>query len=164
MRTEETTQPTHPARERLREYDRNGEFPPSWRPNPGDEVTGEVLRYSATELKLSGPCQVCTIGQEDGEPLSVFITGAVLVGEFEKKNPKLGETITVRFVGKNELKGYKKFVLYVHREEEEITDFRQAAGIKTVAGKSPDPADDDVFSDDDPGSIRSTPYADVAMR
>ncbi|HEV8178389.1 MAG TPA: hypothetical protein VGP44_11985 [Gemmatimonadales bacterium] len=168
MAAQATMKPTQPtaatpltARERLRELDRNGEFPLSWRPDPGDEVKGEILRYSETELALSGPCQIAVLGQEDGEPISVFLMGTVLQGEFEKKNPKVGETVLIRYVGKHE-KGYKKFVVHVEREEEEIKDFHQAAGIKKAAQLAPEEIDpDDPFADDD---AATTPYASKTLR
>lgn len=153
------------TRERLRELDRNGEFPPSWRPNPGDEVEGEILRYSETELPLSGPCPIAVLGQADGEPISVFLMGAVLKGEFEKKDPKVGECVLIRYLGKHEQKGYKRYVVHVHREEEEVRSFHQAIGRSSpppstgAAPANPDPQD--PFSDEDPGAA---PYARQVVR
>ena len=102
----------------LRVLDENGEFPGIWSPEPGDVLKGVIRRYTETVLEKSGPAWVCTIQTSPDEVLSVFLTPTVLKGEFARKKPKVGERISIKFLGTPAGKSYKKYtVAMIDRED-----------------------------------------------
>ena len=101
-------------RDRLRED--TGEYPPSWRPEAGDVVSGELLRYS-TAPSIYGEQKVCVIDDEEIGPVTVWLNSTVLLDEFKRLRPKVGETVGIKCHGKHPDKGYWRFRVDVDRGE-----------------------------------------------
>lgn len=94
----------------------DGEFPESWKPRPGDKVVGVVKNYTTGETKF-GPRPICVIEtlNDQGVPylLSIWLSHTVLVNEFRKVRPKVGEEIGVK---RNEDgPGYARYRVLVNR-------------------------------------------------
>jgi hypothetical protein len=101
------------------ELDRDQEFPVAWKPREGDQIIGTIERYSTGTSSLTGdPVNICWIQTEDGDRYSIWLNNAVLISKFKDKQPKPGETIGVRYLGKHPTKNYKMFRLVVDREQQ----------------------------------------------
>lgn len=98
----------------LNEWD--GQFPPAWRPQEGETLVGTIRRYS-TGQGTYGPVRTAIIQRDDGSKVSLWISSTVLLALFQRENPRVGERIGVRYLGKHETKGYRKWSLIVDRPE-----------------------------------------------
>jgi len=107
-------------REELEAFD--GTFPEGWRPKVEDVIVGKILRYEKGWTK-HGECPICLMDDEEaGEPRAVWIFHTVLLDEFRKKRPKVGERIGIKRLP-DAAKGYRRYVLWVDREEPDMPDF-----------------------------------------
>ena len=71
--------------------------PKSWRPRPGEIISGELIKYIKT-TSTHGDAIIAVIKPETGDPTSVWLS-TVLLRIFKKTRPKPGEAIAVKFVG-----------------------------------------------------------------
>ena len=107
-------------REELEAFD--GTFPEGWRPKVDDLLVGKILRYDEGWTK-HGECPICLVEDEEAGGLrAVWIFHAVLLDEFRKKRPKVGERIGIKRLP-NAAKGYWRYELRVDREEPDVPDF-----------------------------------------
>ena len=143
-------------RDRLRED--TGEYPPSWRPEAGDVVSGELLRYS-TAPSIYGEQKVCVIDDEEIGPVTVWLNSTVLLDEFKRLRPKVGETVGIKCHGKHPDKGYWRFRVDVDRGESpaepdwdkiEAPDAAQVRAGRTERTASPARRHDDDDDGEDP--------------
>ncbi len=138
-------------REELEAFD--GTFPEGWRPKVEDVIVGKVLRYDTGWTK-HGECPICLMEDEEaGEPRAVWIFHTVLLDEFRKKRPKVGERIGIKRLP-DAAKGYWRYELRVDREEPDLPDFSRfgppdgvpARGGAAAAGSQGD--DHSEFTDE----------------
>lgn len=94
----------------LKALDEQGEHPLSWKPEPGDVLTGVIRRYSMVTLEY-GDTYICVVQDAPDRVQSVFLSGAVLKGEFSRMKPKVGERVVIRYLGVPAGKKYHKFSL-----------------------------------------------------
>ena len=107
-------------REELEAFD--GTFPEGWKPKVGDVLVGKILRYDKGWTDY-GECPICLVEDEEAEgPRAVWIFHTVLVSEFEKKRPKVGERIGIKRLP-DAAKGYRRYALRIDREEPDVLDF-----------------------------------------
>lgn len=112
-------------REELEAFDG---FPEAWKPNVGALLIGKVLRYDEGSTEY-GECKICLVEDEEtGEPRAVWIFHKVLLGEFEKKLPKVGERIGIKRLP-DAAKGYRRYALWVDREEPDVPDFSRFGSL-----------------------------------
>lgn len=147
----------------LKQLDLDGDYPPSFKfRKEGDEITGTVLRWSEGEA-MNGPAPICTLATDADELASVWITQQGLRSEVEKKNPKVGEQVTFRYIGERTStkngQTWKKFVVVVDRDEPEVNDFHSLIGKAKPAAQVSE--EFDPFEDED---APPTPYAQQTMR
>ena len=141
-------------RDRLRED--TGEYPPSWRPEAGDVVSGELVRYS-TAPSIFGEQQVCVIDDEEIGPVTVWLNSTVLIDEFARLKPKPGETVGIKCHGKHKDKGYWRFRVDVDRGEKpaepdwEKLKAPDAAQVRADRGERTAPPALKFADDDDGG-------------
>lgn len=95
----------------LKALDEQGEHPVSWKPEPGDVLTGVIRRYSMVTLEESGDTYIAAIQDAPDSVRSVFLSSTVLKGEFSRQKPKVGEKVVIRYLGKPAGKRYHKFTL-----------------------------------------------------
>lgn len=111
------------------------DFPPAWKPAPGEILVGTVEAYDTWEGKY-GPVKVVVLRDDaEGNLVSVYLGATVLYEEFRKLRPRPGETVGIRYLGKDEDRGYHKYKVMVERE----TDVEAFFGMTRTAT----PRDDD---------------------
>jgi hypothetical protein len=119
--------------ERLERWD---DFPPAWRPIPGEILVGTVEGYDTWEGKY-GPVKVAILRDRASDSLvSVYLGATVLYEEFRKCRPRPGEAVGIRYLGKDDERGYHKYKVMVEREPDVNAFFGGAASVPA--------ADDDV--------------------
>jgi hypothetical protein len=113
------------------------DFPPAWKPIPGEVLVGTVELYDTWEGKY-GPVKVVVLRDEAGGSLvSVYLGATVLFEEFKKLRPRPGEIVGIRYFGKDEDRGYHKYKVMVDRPDTNVDVFFATEGAAAVP-------DDDV--------------------
>lgn len=80
------------------------EAPLVWRPEkPGDEITGVFLRVESGNTQF-GPAPVVILLDGDGKERSVWLFAEALRSGFDRTRPTPGETIGIRYLGKEKAK------------------------------------------------------------
>lgn len=91
----------------------------SWRPNPKEYITGELIGIRTTHYK-GKPVRVADLlNDETKEEISVWLT-TVLEREFTDQKIHEGERIGIKYLGK--VKDYHDFVVMVDRPPEEAKE------------------------------------------
>jgi len=107
-------------REELEAFD--GTFSEAWRAKVENVIIGKILRYDKGWTDY-GECPICLMEDEEaGEPRAVWIFHTVLLDEFKKKRPMVGERIGIKRLP-DAAKGYRRYELRVDRKEPEVPDF-----------------------------------------
>jgi hypothetical protein len=83
------------------------DFAPAWRPEPGDTITGKAIRFDEIDPKGKGLYPVITIEKASGDMESVHAFHAVLQSELGRREPKLGDELTITYLGLKQGKVYK---------------------------------------------------------
>jgi hypothetical protein len=113
------------------ELDNWNGWPEAWRPEPGDILVGRIDAYDVGHTNY-GPVRTVLLTQEDtGERVSVWLSSTVLLNLFEQHKPKPGERIGLKYLGKDETKGYHRYRLVVDRPD--TTDFTPLGGERDEA-------------------------------
>ena len=86
----------------------------SWRPQPGDVVSGVLVEIEAHEGKF-GSYPLLTLETDDGSEMAVHAFHAVLRSELARKRPQPGDVIGVKFLGDMAGKGYQGYRVRVER-------------------------------------------------
>lgn len=99
-----------------------------WRPEPGDSLIGTVEGYSQRPTKFQASVWVAEIRREsDSKLIDVWFFWRVLLAEFQRHRPKVGDRIGIRYVGVHQ-DGYKIFRLIVDCPPGEAPDFAVLGG------------------------------------
>jgi hypothetical protein len=97
---------TPPARTLEDRLDANAE---AWRPQPGDKLIGAVVDLGSRTTEY-GTYAIVTLRTEAGDEVAVHAFHAVLAREFQKRPPRLGERLGIKYLGKSE-KGYEAYTI-----------------------------------------------------
>jgi hypothetical protein len=90
--------------------------PTTWSPAPGETLVGRVQSYE-TITGLYGACPAVIVArEEDGAPVTIWLSAVVLQSLFEEEQPQVGDRIGLRYLGLHPTKGYKRYALLVDRE------------------------------------------------
>jgi len=123
-------------RDELEHFD--GTYPEAWQPDPGEILVGEILRVEKAPSRFGhGQVWVAVIEREEGlGVVSVWLTSAVLLREFRKHRPQVGERIGIKYLGMREGKenSYKAFAVRLDRPEE-TPDYRELGGEEDGDGR-----------------------------
>ena len=84
------------------------QFAPAWRPEPGDKLVGTVTELTERDGAY-GPYPIITLRQEDGEEFAVHAFHGVLQSELARVAPKHGDTLGIKYSGKDQEKGYHRY-------------------------------------------------------
>ncbi|MBT9167445.1 MAG: hypothetical protein DDT19_00783 [Syntrophomonadaceae bacterium] len=122
-------------RSELEEF--NGEYAPSWKLEEGAIVVGRIKSYSQA-LTNYGEAWVCTIEEETQGPLSIWLTSTVLIDQFKRLKPKVGERVGIKCLGKHPERKYWRFIVRVDRPE-------QGPDFESIQGWDRPPQDDPPF-------------------
>jgi hypothetical protein len=125
---------TETLREKLDNWDG---YPPAWKPQEGEILVGTILQYDTGESTF-GPVHTCIIETEEGERLSLWLSSTVLLSQFRRYRPKIGERIGIKYQGKDQAKGYHRYRLVVDRPGEEVPDFDALGGEEERTDGDPD--------------------------
>jgi len=119
-----------------------GEYPPTWYPRPGAIICGQLLRYDRAGTAF-GNSLVCVIDDDQEGPCTVWLNATVLLDQFKRYKPKVGETVGIKCLGKHPEKGYWRFVVRVDRGQPELDlDTVQAVDAHLVDEELEDPFED----------------------
>lgn len=124
--------------------DFDGEYPESWIPAVGDILVGEVLRYSRGTTNW-GSYPICVLRDErTGEERSVWLMHTVLLDEFRKQRPKVGERVGVKRLPDADGGRYRRYALRIDRPEPDASDLLEDAEPadfvpESQPGPQPDP-------------------------
>lgn len=132
----------------------DGRWPASWRPKEGEMLIGRIIRYSEGPGRF-GPVRTAIIERDDGTRASLWLSSMVLLDQFNRERPRVGERVGVKYLGKHPQKGYHRFTLVVDREEP-APDFSPLGGEEDCA---PQPLKPTPHTTD-----TATPYADRVIR
>jgi hypothetical protein len=133
------------------------DFPESWKPRPGDIIVGVVAKYTQAESKF-GTRWICVLNVLNDLGVeyfvSIWLSHAVLLGEFAKLRPRVGERVGIKRLEDKVGSGgsYARYVVKVDRPEaESAPDWdkiaESALESATVATGASDKAADDDHDD-----------------
>jgi len=129
------------TRDLQRELDAdNGVYPESWKPKPGDSITGVVVRYAKGPTPY-GERWIVVLRvaptETHGEYLAgVWLSHKVLVDLFKRMRPKKGEAVAIKRLEDNADPHYARYVVKVDRPEESPAwDALGENGETTAAGQ-----------------------------
>jgi hypothetical protein len=110
-------------RKELEEFD--GATPVSWVPTVGAILVGQVARYDSGTTHF-GTYPICVVyDEETGQEVSVWIFHQVLLDEFRKRRPKVGERVGIKRLPDGQTaegQRYRRYAVRVDREEEPVPD------------------------------------------
>jgi hypothetical protein len=120
------------------------ERPQSWVPEqPGDEIAGELLRYGRGTAR-GKEAIIAVLRTPEGVERSVWVLGTVLEREFAELQPKAGELLLIRYLGKRESttgeSSYREFRIEAERDEAPIdwSTIGAKAGAETASPATTD--------------------------
>jgi hypothetical protein len=90
-------------------------FPPVWRPLPGDLLIGTIERYDTGEKDSEQVWMVILQEEISGERRSLRLSSPGLLGLFARHQPKPGERVCLKYLGKDFKKGIPHYQLVVDR-------------------------------------------------
>jgi hypothetical protein len=92
-------------------------YPPAWKPTPGAVLVGFIDGYDVGHTAY-GPVRTVIITEEaTNTKRSLWLSSTVLLDLFQRQKPKPGERIGLKYLGKNQEKGYHRYHLIVDRPE-----------------------------------------------
>lgn len=111
----------------------------SWKPEPGDQLSGVVVDRRREHTNHGDEVDVVDVQTEDDGTLAVWGTPAVLKRLISDKDPQCGDFILVKYHGMRPARSgreFKHFGLAVHKATSEEQPSRPVSG-------SPPPAPDE---------------------
>ena len=69
--------------------------PPSWKPEPGDALTGEFIRWDTLIGNLENKHRIAIIEDRAGVRYSLWCSPTMLRSEMKRANPQPGDGITI---------------------------------------------------------------------
>lgn len=114
--------PSEPGRRDLRAEleEEDGDYPDAWRPEIGEILVGELVRYSRGHTTY-GEAVIAIVSHEGtGELAAVWLLHHVLLDEFRKLRPSPGERIGIKRLPDAERaqNPYQRFIVRVDRPDE----------------------------------------------
>ena len=90
-------------------------WPPSWRPQAGEVLTGVIERYGISQMPSGRVWGVIVAKEPTGEFVSLWLSSTSLLSLFARHQPQLGERIDVRYRGRAPDHDYQRWRLIVDR-------------------------------------------------
>jgi len=138
-------------RQELDEFD--GQLPVSWIPAVGDILVGTVARYDSGTTHF-GTYPICVVHDEQtGQEMSIWIFHHVLLDEFRKRRPKVGERVGVKRLQDAQTadgQRYRRYAVRVDREEADVPDLDQYSAPADAPPPEPEPTVAQRLDDDLP--------------
>lgn len=86
----------------------DADYAKAWQPVPGGKIVGETVAISE-RVGGYGRYPIVTLRQEDGEERAIHAFHEVLQNELARIAPKIGDTIGIKYGGKDAEKGYHRY-------------------------------------------------------
>lgn len=102
--------------------------PESWKPQPGDKIVGEVLRYDQAGSQY-GPCWLVVLkiaaNGDHGDLAAVWLSHKVLLERFRALRPKPGERVAIKRLtdGEGSHGNYARYAVIVDRPGDGAPDW-----------------------------------------
>lgn len=90
-------------------------WPPHWRPQPGEVLTGVIERYGIGQTSSGRVWGVIVAREPTGEQVSLWLASTSLLSLFARHQPQLGERIDVRYRWRAPDHAYQRWRLMVDR-------------------------------------------------
>ena len=74
------------------------EFPPAWRPEPGGTLIGALIRLDTASTEY-GRHPIVVLKTREGTEMAVWLLHHVLLEQFRRARPAVGEVIGIKYVG-----------------------------------------------------------------
>lgn len=87
------------------------EYAPAWKPEPGDELAGKVIAVDRRNGNY-GEYPIITLEQDNGERLAFHGYHSVAKRELEDLDPRAGDYMAIKYVGKGQTKSGAPFHNY----------------------------------------------------
>jgi hypothetical protein len=100
--------------------------PPTWRPQPGEVLTGVIDRYTVSETPQGFVRTVIVTAERTGEQVRVQLASTSLLALFAQHQPHPGERIDVRYRWHAPGHGYQRWRFFMDRPE--TLDFSPLGG------------------------------------
>ena len=101
-------------------------WPPAWRPQPGEVLVGVIDRYAMGHTP-DGPIRTVIVTEEPtGVRVRLWLSSMILLSLFAQHQPRPGERIGVRYRWRDLDNSYHRWMLVVDRPE--ILDFSPLGG------------------------------------
>jgi hypothetical protein len=122
---------------------------PTWRPQPGEILTGVIDRYTVSATPQGFVRTVMVTEARTGEQLSLRLASMSLLALFAQQQPHPGARITVRYRWHDPDHGYQRWRLHIDHPAPlelsplggEVSDeapwHRERRGAMAVAGSTP---------------------------
>jgi len=143
--------PPNGRRDLAQEMDDFEDWPPSWKPDVGEALVGNVISYDRGFTQYGDVRTVIIKDEETGERKSLWLNTKVLLDLFNRLKPKPGERIGLKYLGKEETKGYHRYHMIVDRPE--TLDFSPLGGEAEDRQPQPPLTDNYDYPDDDDSNI-----------
>lgn len=99
-----------------------------WKPSPGDKLTGTVASVEIFTGQYGDYPLLLVVG-DDGTENAVHAFHTVLRSELARKQPKPGDRIGIKYVGKDTEKGYERYRVVLDSERPAGVDWSQVARV-----------------------------------
>lgn len=90
-------------------------WPPNWRPQPGEILTGVIARYAIGHTAAGRVWGGIVVREATGEQVSLWLSSTSLLSLFARYQPQLGERIDVRYRWHTQGHSYQRWRLTVDR-------------------------------------------------
>jgi hypothetical protein len=102
------------------------DWPPTWRPQPGEVLTGVIDRYTVSKTPQGFVRTVIVTEEWTGAQVSLRLASTSLLALFAQHQPQPGERIDVRYRWQAPGDGYQRWRLLLDRPE--TLDFSPLGG------------------------------------
>lgn len=85
-----------------------------WKPEPGDVLHGTLQEAETVRTKYGPTIKAVILEEETTEPVLLWVGSAVLKAEWQKAQPKPGERLAVKYIGRQ---GQAERQYHVHAVE-----------------------------------------------
>ena len=112
------------------------QYAPAWKQQVGEKIVGELTAVDERLGYNDEPYPIITLRQGDGSERAVHAFHSVLRNELAKLNPRLGETIAIKYLGEVAKEGghgrYHHYKVAIDREQRPVNLAKYADGEPDV--------------------------------
>ncbi len=134
--------------------DRLDHSPEPWKPEPGDKIVGKVVSVTTLESKFGGSYPLVELVTDDDVEFAFHAFHTVAKSELARLKPKPGDTLGVKYLGRDDKVDYERYRILIERAEpsSESVDWDAVAaeaneelgGVPVAADDPPPPSDEDA--------------------